>query len=185
MTRVFCAAVISVALCSASFARQSHDWADVEKLKPGAKIVVTFWADNPVAGRFESASSSGLRMTIGSKRRGAVVKQFAREDVWTVTHIAGPRLGEPDVWILNGALIGGAAGLTLGVVRDAKREPGAGANWLLDGVAGAGLGFFGGCAAAAGKGIVGLFRHDQLVYRDPRAASSFPELHSQVFEDGR
>jgi hypothetical protein len=185
MTRVFCAALLSLALCSASFARRSHDWADVEKLKPDAKILVTFWTDNPVEGRFESASSSIFRITIGSMRHGAVVKQFPREDVWTVTHIVGPRLGEPDVWMRNGALIGAAGGLTLGIIRDAKGAPGAGANWFLYGVAGAGLGFLGGCAAATGKGIGALFRHDKLVYQDPRAASTFPELHSQVNEDGR
>jgi hypothetical protein len=174
------AVVALLAICPVTFARGSHDWTNVQKLKRGAKIVITFWAENPVQGRFESATVDYLRITVGDARRGAAVRQIAREKIWTVTHIKGPRLGDPDAWLRNGAMIGGAIGLTVGIVRDARGEPGGGANWLLDGAAGAGLGFFGGCVGALGTGTVALFRHDKLIYMDVRPVSSFPELNSLV-----
>jgi hypothetical protein len=170
------ALVALVAICPMTFAKGSHSWDNVQRLKHGAKIAVTLWADNPVEGRLEFATPAYLRISIGDSRRGASVRQIARERIWSVTYIKGPRLRDPDPLIRNGALIGGAAGLGIGIVRDVRSEPGAGANWFLDAFAGAGLGFLGGCMAAEGKGIVGLFRHDKLIYINERPLSSFPEL---------
>ena len=63
-------------------------------------------------------------------------------------------------------MIGGAVGATAGAIQDATQ--GNNGRVLTKGLGGAGMGFFGSCAALAGVGVVATVRHDKFVYEDRR-----------------
>lgn len=183
MNRVW-VVLIMVVLAPESFARRSYDWGNVLKLKRGTKILVTFRDDGPLEGRLVSANQSEIRMLTGDTRHGTLLRAFSRPTIASVTHVKGPRLRDPDPWIKRGALLGAATGITVGVVRDSRAGSGRGGYWLIDGLAGAGLGFLGGCAAAAGKAFVALARHDELIYVDKRPVRRFSESGSLRQREG-
>jgi hypothetical protein len=180
MGRISTLALLCLLCARPLSARDRHEWNNVEKLKAGSKVLVALWNQNPIEGRFQSATGTVLRIVVASPGRGHAVREFPRESVWSIQQLRGPRLGDPDSWMRKGALIGGSGGVTIGIIRDARGEPGAGLNWFVDGLAGAVLGFFASCAVAAATGIVALFRHDRVIYLDARPPASFPELNVPV-----
>lgn len=146
-----------------------HDWDNLAKLKPGNKISVELWAEAPVEGRFDSATESILRVRTSNSQWGSQTLELPRERIRLVRQIRGPQPRDPVPAMRNAALIGAAGGATIGVVRDVKGGPAAGINWLVDGIAGAALGFFVDCGIVAGTGVVTVFRHNRVIYVDKRA----------------
>lgn len=77
-----------------------------------------------------------------------------------------------------GAVAGGAIGVGTGAIGDAKH--GNNGRWLVDGFAGAVLGFFASCAVLAGVAVVHaaqLPRHTKVIYEDnnPPPAKDLPQ----------
>ena len=69
--------------------------------------------------------------------------------------------------MIAGAAAGGAAGVGVGIARDAKY--GNNGRWVVDGFAGAVLGFFGSCVALAGVAAFHLTQspgHHKVIYED-------------------
>lgn len=146
-----------------------HDWDNLAKLKPESKISVELWSDAPVEGRFDSVSGDLLRVRTGNGQSGYQTLELPRERIRLISHIRGPQPRDPVPAMRRVALIGAAGGATIGIVRDVKGGPAAGINWLVDGMAGAALGFFVDCGIVAGTGVVTVFRHNRVIYVDKRA----------------
>jgi len=175
MLRILVVGLMLLSLCGRSVAQHRHEWSKVEKLKPGAKVLVTLWTGEEIQGRVESVGKASLGIRTSSSWKP--LQRFARADIQTIVHLRGPKLPDPERWMRNGALIGGAAGVTSGAIQDATQ--GNNGRVLTQGLAGAGLGFFASCATLAGVGAVALVRHDQLVY-DDKARSRRPQAQKWI-----
>ena len=154
--------LILLSFCGQSLGQNRHDWSKVEKLKPGAKLLVTLWTGEKIEGRIDTVGKASLGLRTSSSWKP--FQRFARADIQTIVHLRGQKLPNPERWMRNGALIGGAVGVTSGAIQDATQSNSGRA--LTHGLAGAGVGFFASCAALAGAGAVALVHHDKLVYED-------------------
>jgi len=162
MRRILVVGLVLLSFCGQSLAKDRQDWSRVEKLKPGAKVLVTLWTGEEIAGRVDSVGQGSLGIRTSSSWKP--LQRFARAEIQAIVHLRGPKLPDPDRWMRDGALIGGAVGVTSGAIQDATQ--GNNGRVLTHGLAGAGLGFFGSCAAMAGVGAVALVHHDRLVYEE-------------------
>lgn len=154
-------ALVVSSLCSQAFASK-HDWERVKRLKHGTSIYVILDKGQPVSGRYAGADDRRLRVATIYPWDNGVPEEIARENVRRIVHFRHRILPDPGAMIAGGIVIGGAAGLTTGAVSDVRN--GTNGRWLIDGLGGAGAGFFGACMAEAGFGVVALFRHDKVVY---------------------
>jgi len=152
--------IITLAVSPAVLARTNQDWGKVGRLKPGSKVLVILWTGDEIQGRLKSVSPTGLSLVTGSSWKP--LQEIARDDIRRIVHLRGPKLPDPERWMRDGALIGGAAGVTTGAIQDATQ--GNNGRVLTKGLAGAGMGFFGSCVALAGVGVVATAHHSKVVY---------------------
>jgi hypothetical protein len=145
-------------------ARNKRDWERAKKLKRGSSVYVTLWKGQPVSGRVVAVDAQVLRLETLYSWDNDAPEQIARENVERIVLLRHPLLPDLQKLLIGGALIGGVAGVTIGAIRDAKDSNNG--NWAIDGLAGAGLGFFGACVTGTGLGVAALFHHDKLVYQD-------------------
>ncbi len=155
------------------FARGSHGWERVEKLKPGTTVLISLWSGETVSGRIETVSPTALQLrTLDREDIGiAQLQELGRANIRRIIHIRQPNLPDPQRWMLNGALIGGGMGLISGAIYDVNHHENY--NWFTGALGGAGLGFLASCAVLAGVGVVGLFHHSTLVYEDQTTGKMF------------
>jgi hypothetical protein len=166
--RCICTFLVVVSLSSLALARGKGNWSQVEQLKPGTQIWVEQWNGVTWAGRLDSADRSALRLAPNHPFDGHPVEVIYRSDVRQIVHLRRRFLLDPHSWLAGSTLIGAAAGTTVGAVHESRG--GAKGSWLIGGLGGAGIGFFGGCVSEAGFGLVALFRRDKVVY-DAEGAS--------------
>ena len=154
------------------FARDRHDWEQVEKLKPGTTVLISLWSGDRFSGRVESVSHTTLRLRILDPEDIGIaqLQEFDRANIRRIVHTRRPNLPDPLRWMLAGALIGGGVGLTSGAIYDATHHQNY--HWFTGSFGGAVLGFFGSCVVLAGVGFVELFHHHStLVYEDQGASA--------------
>jgi hypothetical protein len=149
MCRTAAILVLMLVLAPVTRAGVSRSWNNVEKLKPGAPIAVMLWNGGKIRGLLVSAGDRGLRIDVyarfpvGTSR----VRDVSRRNIRKIVLVrAEQNLPGPASWAKRGAMVGGAAGVGLGVHDDIKyRSSCGGICWLIDGAAGAGLGYWAGC----------------------------------------
>lgn len=151
---------------------KKHDWSRAEKLKPGTAIVVTLWNGRMIHGGVAEVGPAILQIDTADPDIGVgSLEEFGRADIRKIVRVRMPNLPNPEHWMLVGTIAGTAVGLTAGAIQDLSHHENY--NWFLGSLGGAGVGFFGSCAALAGAGFVDLFRsHDKLVYEDLRPVNS-------------
>ena len=154
--------------CSAMFARATHGWDRVEKLKPGTAVLISLWNGRLISGSVDAVGPAALRIDTADPEVGVgSLEEFGRADIRRIVRTRGRNLPDPERWMLIGTLIGGGVGFTSGAIYDVAHHENY--HWLAGGFGGAVLGFFGSCAILAGVGVVDLFRHHStLVYEDTR-----------------
>lgn len=166
-------------LVPAAPAQTPHDWNQVEKLKLDDPILIKLWNGEKVRGDFISASDDQMRLgaydriSIGAIR----LREINRADIRRVELVRSDQhLPNPKNWAIGGAIVGGAAGVGLGIHRD-NTEPTACEDrcWLLDGASLAGLGAIAGLFSSAFVTIGHLFRRNKLIYEDTTA--HIPQIH--------
>ena len=165
---------IVLSLTSAGWAKNTHDWEQVEKLKPGTTILIALWNGRLIDGSVDAVGPSSLRMNTADPEVGVgSLEEFDRVNIRRIVHIRRPGMPEPERWMLIGALAGGAIGLTAGVIDDLSHHENY--HWFTGGVGGAGVGFLASCTILAGWGVAELFHHHRtLVYEDPRGETMRP-----------
>ena len=154
-----------LSVCPQVFASK-RDWERVKRLKHGTAVYVILDKGQPVSGRIDAADDHGLRVATVYPWDNGVDEQVGRANVRRVVKLRHPVLPDPEKVLIGGMLAGGAVGAVAGGISDAKN--GHNGRWLVDGLAGAGLGFLGACMTEAGFGVVALFRHDKVVYERTR-----------------
>ena len=156
-----------LSVCPQMFANK-RDWEHVKRLKHGTSVYVILEKGQPVSGRIVCADDRGLRVATRYPWDNGVPEQVGRANVRRVVKLRHPVLPGPEKVIIGGTLAGGAVGAVAGGISDAKN--GNNGRWLVDGLAGAGLGFLGACMTEAGFGVVAIFRQDKVVYERTRVA---------------
>src|SRR5579864_8802738 len=151
-------------------AQTLHDWSNVEKLKQDAPVLIQLWTGEKVRGHFINVSDDILRLAAYdfSSYGDTYLREISRADIRRIELVRRDQnLPNPRSWAIGGALIGGAAGVGLGIQRDISEKPACGgACWFLDGAAAAGLGAMTGLMAAGVVEIGHVFRHNKLIYED-------------------
>src|SRR5260370_4427789 len=102
------------------FARGSHGWERVEKLKPGTSVLISLWSGETVSGRIETVSPTALQLrTLDLEDIGiAQLQEFGRANIRSIIHLRRPNLPDPQRWMITGALVGGGVGLASGAIYD-------------------------------------------------------------------
>jgi hypothetical protein len=160
-------------------ARTKHDWDNVMKLKSGAPVLILLWNGDWLDGRIETVTDAELQLDTSATAnartgwRQPITRASIRRIVRLREHES--HVPSPNHLLGAGALIGGVTGITIGAIADAKGN--VQGKWILDGFAGALLGFFGAGVVAAAVGIAGIAHdshHHRIIYEDagPRPASS-------------
>ncbi len=151
-------------------ARGNHGWEHVEKLKPGSLVLISLWSGETLSGHVVAVSPTALRLSTSYPVDTGTgpLPEVGRATIRRIVHVRRPKLPDPERWMLTGALVGGGIGLVSGAIDDATHHDSTG-HWITGGLGGAGIGFFGSCAALAGVGTAALFRHNTVVYEDNRA----------------
>jgi len=167
-------------LVPAAPAQTPHDWNQVEKLKLDDPILIKLWNGEKVRGDFISVSDDQMRLGAYDRHSfGAIrLREINRADIHRVELVRRDQhLPNPKKWAIGGAIVGGAAGVGLGIHRDSTEEPSTCGHgcWLLDGAVGAGGGYMAGLFASIGALIFHAFRHNRLVYEDTTSRS--PHIH--------
>ena len=159
------AILLSVAVFAPHLSAQStRSWENVEKLKPGTPLRILLWNGEQISGKVDGTSETELRLIMRDSER-TIDRTIDRSEIRRIVRIRHGDLPDPDRWMIRGALIGGAIGVTQGAIRDSTHHSNQG-SWLTGGLAGAVLGFFASCAALTGVGVVALVHHDTVVYED-------------------
>lgn len=158
--RRFLALLIAVLLAVPALPARSNKWANVMKLKPGTSVEILLSNGENVSGSIDSASDTGIRLAepdpTNEQDNGmrTIDRSNARRVVCIVYH---PRhLPNQQKWLAIGAAGGGVIGATAGGIGDINH--GANGRWLLDGFAGALVGFFASCVGLAVEAIVTVAR---------------------------
>jgi hypothetical protein len=167
-------AVLLAALLAAPAisARDAHDWANVKKLNPGTPVRVLLWSGESLGGELDAVSDSTLRLSVAdsSAPQTGWSQTLDRASIHRVSRARRNDPPNPNHWLIGGAVAGGAAGVIVGAVQDARR--GTSGRWLLGGFGGAVLGFV---AAVAAVGTVAIAKtarnasHVRVVYEDAGA----------------
>jgi hypothetical protein len=169
MRRILTALLIALLFAPELPARSNRDWEDVKKLKPGTSVEIWLWSGENLSGEIDDVSDTGLRVVMvnRSHTRLGPLREVDRETIRRIASFRKPHLPDTGRWMLRGVLVGGAIGLTAGVVSDARH--GGNYHWFEGALGGAGLGFFASCAALGTVGIVELARglhRRKVVYED-------------------
>ncbi|HKW89629.1 MAG TPA: hypothetical protein VJN21_12840 [Candidatus Acidoferrales bacterium] len=159
----------------------AHEWNAVAKLALDDPVLVVLWAGEKVRGEFISASDDVLRLgayephTYGAIR----LREINRADIRRLELVRRDRhLPNPKKWAIGGAIVGGAAGVGLGIHRDITEPTACGhACWLVDGATGAGGGYMAGLFTSALVLIGHQFIRNKLIYEDRSARPPLP--HTQ------
>jgi len=177
----FVASVLLAIFCFAteSSARDKSDWANVEKLKLGSKIVVWLWNGEELRGELEAVNATGLRL-LPLDLRGAMTgprRQLDRGSVHKIARVHHANPPDAGKWMLTAAVAGAAIGATGGAIYDGTHH-GESYHWFTAGLGGAGVGFFGSCVVLAGMGAreagITIFRHTVVVYEDKDTSKIAP-----------
>ena len=160
-------------LVPAAHAQNPHDWTQVDKLKLDDPILIKLWNGEKVRGDFISVSDDQMRLGAYDRHTfGAIrLREINRADIRRVELVRRVQhLPNPKNWVIGGAIVGGAAGVGLGIHRDFSEPSACGhACWLVDVAAAAGLGALAGLMAGGLVGIGRLFRRNKLIYEDTTA----------------
>jgi hypothetical protein len=151
-------------------ARTIHDWSNLEKLELDDPLLVVLQTGEKIRGHFIRISEETLSLgvSVPSQFGATYLREIVRADIRKIELVRrAQNLPNPRTWVIGGALIGGAAGVGLGIHRDISEPTACGhACWFLGGAAGAGLGVLAGLMAAAIVGIGRMFRRNKLIYED-------------------
>lgn len=166
-------------LVPAAPAQTPHDWNQVEKLKSDDPVLVLLWTGEKLHGHLINASDDELQLGAYIPYEYGVTyfREINRADIHRIELVRSDQhLPNPKNWASGGAIVGGAAGVGLGIHRD-NSEPTAcqHACWLLDGASLAGLGAIAGLFSSAFVTIGHLFRRNKLIYEDTTA--HIPHIH--------
>ena len=165
------AAVLCVLLSAQILPAQgSHDWSTVEKLKRRTPVLVVLWSGERVSGRIVRADKNGVELAerVRWDPGTGALREIRRRDIRTVERVRrDENLPNPRTYMVGGAVVGGAAGLGIGIYRD-KRDKSVcrGACSIVDTAAGATLGFLGGSIVGLTVGVGHVLRRNVVVYED-------------------
>jgi hypothetical protein len=170
MRRTLIALLIALLLVPDLPARGNHDWDNVKKIKPGTTLEIQLKSGDQFYGELDQVSDSGLRIYAADNNSAQTNWQhdLDRKQIRRIVRFRrSSHLPNPTRWMAIGAVAGGAIGVGAGAIGDAKH--GNNGRWLVDGFAGALLGFFASCAVLAGVAVVHaaqLPRHTRVIYED-------------------
>lgn len=169
MRQILAILIAALLAAPAISARDAHDWANVKKLNPGTHVRVLLWSGESLGGELDAVSDSTLRLSVAdsSVAQTGWSRTLDRAGIHRVSRVRRNDPPNPNHWLIAGAVAGGAAGVAVGAVQDAKR--GTSGRWLLDGFGGAVLGFVASVAVVGTVAIVKTARnssHVRVVYED-------------------
>jgi hypothetical protein len=170
MRRTLIALIITLLLVPDLPARSKHDWDNVKKVKPGTTLEIQLKSGDHVYGELDQVSDSGLRIYAADNNSAQTnwQRDLDRKQIQRIVRFRrSSEFPNPARWMAIGAVAGGAIGVGAGAIGDAKH--GNNGRWLVDGFAGAVLGFFASCAVLAGVGVfhaAELPRHTKIIYED-------------------
>ncbi|HLV94723.1 MAG TPA: hypothetical protein VKS44_06000 [Candidatus Acidoferrales bacterium] len=169
--RRFLALLIAVPLVVPALPARSNKWTNVMKLKPGTSVEILLSSGENVSGSIDSASDTGIRLAVPdpTNEQDNGMRTIDRSNIRRVARIVyHPRhLPNQEKWLTIGAVGGGVIGATAGGIADINH--GTNGSWLLDGFAGALVGFFASCAALAVVAVVTVARptyRSKVVYEN-------------------
>jgi hypothetical protein len=167
MRKTFVIMFAVLSFTPAMFAKSSHDWERVEKLKSGTPVLISLWSGRLISGSVDAVGADALRIDTADRDVGVgSLIDFGRTDICRIVRVRRTSSPEPQRWMARGALIGAGVGFTAGGIYDATHHENY--NWIRGGLGGAALGYFGSAAVLAGVATVDLYHHDNLVYEDQR-----------------
>jgi hypothetical protein len=168
MRRTFATMLIVLLFVPELPARSNHDWENVRKLKRGVTVEVLLSSGENIRGELDGVSDTGMQIATAGGNidpRVGWLRDVDRGSIRRIVRIRHPNLPDSKRWMIVGAVAGGAVGVTTGAVGDIGH--GNNGRWIVQGLAGAGIGFFVSCAALATVASVQLAqlpRHRQIVY---------------------
>lgn len=149
-------------------AQSVRDWNNVQKLKLEDPILIRLRSGEKVRGEFVEVLDDRLQIAAFVPFQYDVrnLREINRADIRKIELVRRDQhLPNPRTWAIRGAIVGGAAGVGLGIHRDISEPTACGhACWFVDGVGGAGGGYMVGLISCATVGIAHLFRHNRLIY---------------------
>jgi hypothetical protein len=170
MRRTLIALLIPLLLVPDLPARSNHDWDNVKKVKPGTTLEIQLKSGDQLYGELDQVTDSGLRFYSVDPNFPQTnwQRDLARNQIRRIVRFRrSSDLPNPKHWMAIGAVAGGAIGVGAGATGDARH--GNNGRWLIDGFAGALLGFFASCAVLTGVAVVHaaqLPRHTRVIYED-------------------
>ena len=181
MRRTLIALLVALLMVPDLPARTNHDWDNVKKIKPGTILEIQLKSGDHVYGELDQVSDSALRIYAADNNSAQTnwQRDLDRKQIQRIVRFRrSSDLPNPAHWMAIGTVAGGAIGVGAGAIGDAKH--GNNGRWLVDGFAGAVLGFFASCAVSAGVAVVHaaqLPHHTNVIYEDnnPPAAKDAPQ----------
>ena len=181
MRRTLIALLIALLFVPNLPARTNHDWDNVKKVKPGTTLEIQLKSGDELYGELDQVSDSSLRIYAAGNNSAQTnwQRDLDRNQIRRIIRFRrSSDFPNPARWMAIGAVAGGAIGVGAGAIGDAKH--GNNGRWLVDGFAGAVLGFFASCAVLTGVAVVHvaqLPRHTKLIYEDnsPPPAKDLPQ----------
>ncbi len=169
MRRTFAVLLAVLFLAPELPARSDRGWENVEKLRPGTQVEIALWSGEVLSGEIYDVSDVEVQIATADRSGPPVswLHKVDRKNVRKIVRFREANLPDPRKWMAVGAVAGGAAGLTVGAVRDVRG--GTNYNWFLDGLAGAVLGFAASAPVLLVVGVVDIARgphHRTVVYED-------------------
>jgi len=152
-------------------ARSSHDdWNKVMKLKSGTPVLISLWNGERLGGRIESVTDAGVELDDPdrSSAHGSWQRQIDRSSIQQIARTHEAHLPNPRKWMAIGAAGGAGTAITVGAITEPKAT--FSGKWLLDGFAGAVLGFIGSCVVVAIVSTGALVRNthqNRIIYESP------------------
>lgn len=170
MRRTLTALLIALLFVPDLPARSNHDWDNVKKVKPGTTLEIQLKNGDHLYGELDQVSDSALRIYAADNNSAQTnwQRDLDRTQIRRIVRFRrSSDFPNPARWMTIGAVAGGAIGVGTGAIGDARH--GNNGRWIVDGFAGAILGFFASCAVLAGVALVHvaqLPRHTKLIYED-------------------
>jgi hypothetical protein len=171
--RQFLAIILAALLAAPALpARDIHDWANLKKVKLGTPVHVQLWTGETLGGELDAVSDSTVRLSVAdsSAPQAGWSRTVDRASIHRVARVRHTDPPNPNHWLIGGAVAGGIAGIAAGAVQDAKH--GNNGRWVVDGFAGAVLGFVAAVAVVGGVLVVKTVSsssHVRVVYEDSGA----------------
>jgi hypothetical protein len=166
MHRRAIAVVLAILLaCGAprAWARDVHDWENLQKLKPGTPVQVLLKSGGGLNANFEVASDTSVQVIMLD---GSGANDVPRNNVKSITqlYIYPPPGPNAQKWVLVGAGAGAVTGAAIGGARDLSH--GSNYRWAEGAFGGALLGMMGSVVVFGGVSIVKAirFKSEKVVY---------------------